>query len=174
TTLTTVRGYTPEQALALNLQYKLENRRQVRLVLPRNRPVGNFETLEEIAHGLLGAIKGPYTPSRHIRAQCPPWGAWIRPRLLIDLDMAALDARSWEGSSAYRTGPVVDGSPPFKRSRQYLEKENEPPSNDIDAESGEAISEDQGDLETEAHKAQRTVTLVCLLGLLTKAQAPSF
>ncbi|OZJ01329.1 hypothetical protein BZG36_05729, partial [Bifiguratus adelaidae] len=51
TTLTTVRGYTPEQALALNLEYKLENRKQVRLVLPRKRPLGNFETLEEIAHG---------------------------------------------------------------------------------------------------------------------------
>jgi hypothetical protein len=58
TTLTTVRGYTPEQALALNLEYKLENRKQVQLVLPRKRPLGNFETLEEIAHGLLGAIKG--------------------------------------------------------------------------------------------------------------------
>ncbi|OZJ01598.1 hypothetical protein BZG36_05423 [Bifiguratus adelaidae] len=61
--------------------------------------------------------------------------------------------------SAYRTDPVVDGSPPFKRSGQYLEKETEQPSNDFGAESGEAISEDKGDLETEAHKAQRTGTI---------------
>ncbi|OZJ06809.1 hypothetical protein BZG36_00109 [Bifiguratus adelaidae] len=155
TTLTTVRGYTPEQALALNIEYKLKNRRQMRL------------TLEEIAHGLLGAIKAHQSlflkgnilhrdiSERNVLLGEPRSGQGF----LIDLDMAVLDARSSEGTTSYRTDSVVDGSSPFKRNRSYLEKENEPPSNDFDTESGKAISEDQGDLETEAHKAQRTGTI---------------
>ncbi|OZJ01555.1 hypothetical protein BZG36_05757, partial [Bifiguratus adelaidae] len=87
--------------------------------------------------------------------------------------MAALDARSSERHSVYRTDPVVDGSPPFKRSRQYLEKENEPPSNDFGAESGEAISEDKGDLESEAHKAQRTGTIPYMASGVLLGEAPS-
>ncbi|OZJ01338.1 hypothetical protein BZG36_05737, partial [Bifiguratus adelaidae] len=87
--------------------------------------------------------------------------------------MAALDARSSEDTSSYRTDSVVDGSPPFKRSRLYLEKETEQSSNDFGAESGEAISEGQGGVETETHKAQRTGTIPYMASGVLQGQAPS-
>ncbi|OZJ01664.1 hypothetical protein BZG36_05616, partial [Bifiguratus adelaidae] len=58
TTIVDVRGYIDAEAAKWVRLHKVENRRHLRFLFPRRRLLKDFTSLEEIAYGLLGAIKG--------------------------------------------------------------------------------------------------------------------